>query len=70
MSYIRGGSDYATIQSQAAMLKVLHERDRTQRELLKKAKAIISRISPEDKWWYGDREIDDLIKAIDETLKA
>jgi hypothetical protein len=71
MSYIRGGSDYAMIQSQAAMLKILHERDHSQRGLLKKALAILNRIAPMEKWAYGgEAEIDELIKSITEALKA
>ena len=65
MSYIRGGSDYATIQSQAAMLKHLWERDRKQKELLKRA---LKELEAEE---TGLRQgLGDLIFDIRQLLKA
>ena len=65
MSYIRGGSDYSTIQSQAAMLKHLWEQDRKQKELLKRA---LKELEAEE---TGLRQgLGDLIFDIRQLLKA
>lgn len=65
MSYIRGGSDYSMIQSQAAMLKHLWEQDRKQKELLKRA---LKELEAEE---TGLRQgLGDLIFDIRQLLKA
>ena len=65
MSYIRGGSDYSMIQSQAAMLKHLWEQDRKQKELLKRA---LKELQAEE---TGLRQgLGDLIFDIRQLLKA
>ena len=68
MSYIRGGSDYATIQSQAAMLKHLWEQDRKQKELLKKALEIVSIYNLGNP--YQHEAINKLMDEIREAIKA
>ncbi len=66
MGYMRGGSDYSMIQSQAAMLNLMRENERKHKELLKRALSVISRIPDEEAWWYGtaigNRNLADEIK--------
>jgi hypothetical protein len=66
MGYIRGGSDYSMIQSQAAMLKLMHENERKHKELLKRALSVIGKITPVEYWWYGS----DIPALVDEIKKA
>jgi len=68
MSYIRGGSDYSTIQSQAAMLKHLWEQDRKQKELLKKSVEIISLWNLDNP--YQHEAVNKLMDEIKEAIKA
>jgi len=68
MSYIRGGSDYSTIQSQAAMLKHLWEQDRKQKELLKKSLEIISLWNLDNP--YQHEAVNKLMDEIKEAIKA
>lgn len=68
MSYIRGGSDYSTIQSQAAMLKHLWEQDRKQKELLKKSLEIISLWNLNNP--YQHEAVNKLMDEIKEAIKA
>ena len=72
MSYIRGGSDYATIQSQAAMLKHLWEQNRKQKELFKRAyKLINSALAAVPLFFDEEIEIrDKLLSEIKAALKA
>lgn len=68
MSYIRGGSDYSMIQSQAAMLKHLWEQDRKQKELLKKSLEIISLWNLNNP--YQHEAVNKLMDEIKEAIKA
>lgn len=68
MSYIRGGSDYSTIQTQAAMLKHLWEQDRKQKELLKKSLEIISLWNLNNP--YQHEAVNKLMDEIKEAIKA
>ncbi len=68
MSYIRGGSDYSMIQSQAAMLKLMHENEHKYKELLKRSLAALS-IIPPDKRFEGDG-LNDLINDLTKALTA
>ena len=69
MSYIRGGSDYSMIQSQAAMLKHLWEQDRKQKELLKKSLEIVSLWNLSNDTCTHET-INRLIDEIKEAIKA
>jgi translation initiation factor 2B subunit (eIF-2B alpha/beta/delta family) len=71
MTYIRGGSDYAMIQSQAAMLKHLWEQDRKQKELLKRAyKLMASTLNTAPLFEDEIEERDKLLPEIKEAIKA
>ena len=71
MSYIRGGSDYATIQSQAAMLKHLWEQDRKQKELLKRAyKLMVGTLYSAPLFEEEIEDRDKLLPEIKEAIKA
>ena len=67
MDYIKGGSDYSMIQSQAAMLKLMHENECKHKELLKRALSVIDKIMPAEYWWYG---LDNGNTLIDEIKRA
>ena len=69
MSYIRGGSDYSMIQSQAAMLKHLWEQDRKQKELLKKSLDLISKYNLGHPFFERD-DTESLMNEIKEAIKA
>lgn len=69
MSYIRGGSDYSMIQSQAVMLKHLWEQDRKQKELLKKSLDLISKYNLGHPFFEKD-ETERLMNEIKEAIKA
>ena len=69
MSYIRGGSDYSMIQSQAAMLKHLWEQDRKQKELLKKSLDLISKYNLGHPFFERD-DTERLMSEIKEAIKA
>jgi hypothetical protein len=68
MGYVRGGSDYSMIQSQAAMLKHLWEQDRKQKELLKKSLEIISLWNLNNP--YKHEAVNKLMDEIKEAIKA
>lgn len=68
MGYIRGRSDYSTIQSQAAMLKHLWEQDRKQKELLKRALISLDSMATADEAMA--RSLNGLIEDIKEAIKA
>lgn len=68
MGYIRGGSDYSMIQSQAAMLKHLWEQDRKQKELLKRALISLDSMATADEAMA--RSLNGLIEDIKEAIKA
>ena len=71
MSYVRGGSDYSMIQSQAAMLKHLWERDRKQKELLKRAyKLMRETLNTAPLFDDEIEERDKLLPEIAEAIKA
>lgn len=69
MGYIRGGSDYSTIQSQAAMLKHLWEQDRKQKELLKKSLDLISKYNLGHPFFEKD-DTERLMNEIKEAINA
>ena len=71
MSYVRGGSDYSMIQSQAAMLKHLWEQDRKQKELLKRAYKFMNSALSTAPLFDEEREVmNELFAEIAEAIKA